>query len=90
MSIRACVVAIVVVLTLGLFARPAPAFETSQAFAKGTYVISGEGLYGRQFNLEGKSQESDIEFWGLGLRASASHHHFITLISSTWMVSRLR
>jgi len=70
MIARLGVVLIVAVLTLAALAPPASAFDSSQVFAKGTYVISGEGVYGRQFNLEDLAHQSDIEFWGLGLRGS--------------------
>jgi opacity protein-like surface antigen len=70
MIVRPGVVVIVAVLTLAALAPPVSAFDADQAFAKGTYVLSGEGVYGQQFNLEGVVHESDIEFWGLGLRAS--------------------
>jgi hypothetical protein len=70
MTARTCVGVIVAVLTLTVLAPPVSAFDSAAVFAKGTYVISGEGVYGQQFNLEGVAHESDIEFWGLGLRAS--------------------
>ena len=70
MIARLAVVVIVAVLTLAALAPPASGFDSAAVFAKGTYVISGEGVYGRQFNLEWLAHQSDIEFWGLGLRAS--------------------
>ena len=70
MTARTCVFVIVAVLGLAVSAPPVFAFDSSQIFAKGTYVISGEGSYGAQFNLEGLEHQSDIEFWALGLRAS--------------------
>lgn len=70
MTARSCFVAIVTVLTLAALAPPAPAFDSATVFAKGTYVLSGEGVYGQQFNLESVAHQSDIDFWGLGLRAS--------------------
>ena len=70
MTARVGVVVVVAVLTLAALAPPASAFDPSLTFAKGTYVISGEGVYGQQFNLESVAHQSDTEFWGLGLRAS--------------------
>jgi len=70
MIARFGVVVMVAVLMLAVLAPPASAFDSPQVFAKGTYVISGEGFYGRQVNLEDLVHQSDIEFWGLGLRAS--------------------
>jgi hypothetical protein len=51
-------------------ASRASAFDANQTFAQGTFVISAEGSYGEQFNLEGFSDQSDIRFWNAGLRAS--------------------
>jgi lipid A 3-O-deacylase len=48
----------------------ASAFDPNQTFAKGTYVISGEGSYGEQFDLEGFSDQSHIKFWNAGIRGS--------------------
>jgi hypothetical protein len=53
-----------------VLAPPASAFDASQTFAKGTYVISAEGSHGEQFNLEGFHDQRDIKFWNLGLRGS--------------------
>jgi hypothetical protein len=51
-------------------AAPAWAFDHEQTFAKGSYVLSLEGGYGEQFNLEGHRTQSDIKFFNLGIRAS--------------------
>lgn len=59
-----------VVLALAFLTSPAAAFDPSATFSKGTLVISAEGGYGRQLNVEGVRVQSDIEFWNLGLRAS--------------------
>jgi len=48
----------------------ASAFDANQTFARGTYVISAEGSYGEQFNLEGFSDQSNIKFWNAGVRGS--------------------
>ena len=58
-----------VVLALAFLTSPAAAFDASVTFSKGTLVISAEGGYGQQFNVEGVRVQSDIEFWNLGLRA---------------------
>ena len=49
---------------------PAAAFDANTTFAEGTYVLSGEGSYGEQFNREGFAELSDIKMWNVGLRAS--------------------
>jgi hypothetical protein len=46
---------------------PAAAFDPEQTFKKGTFVLSGEGAYGWQFDLEGLTS-SAIEFWDAGVR----------------------
>ena len=57
-------------VAVALLAPPASAFDSSLTFAKGTYVISAEGSYGEQFNLEDLARQSDIKFWNAGFRAS--------------------
>ena len=64
------VVTCAVMLTLAAVVPSALAFDSSLTFAKGTYVISAEGSYGKQFNLEGFDDWSHIEYWNLGARAS--------------------
>ena len=64
------IVGCVLLLALAAFAPPASAFDPNQTFAKGTYVISAEGGYGEQFNLEELAHESHIKFWNAGFRAS--------------------
>ncbi len=49
---------------------PAGAFDGTQTFKKGTLLLSGEGSYGQQFNLEGLRDQSDIKYFNLGLRVS--------------------
>lgn len=48
----------------------ASAFDPNQTFAKGTFVLSAEGSYGEQFNLEGFKDQTDIRYWNAGVRAS--------------------
>ncbi len=59
-------------LVLGLVAVAAPAwgFDPAETFKKGAYVLSLEGGYGEQFNLEGFHTWSDIKFFNVGFRSS--------------------
>jgi len=66
-SVRLAATALLAVATL---ASPARAFDPEQTFRKGTYVLSAEGGYGAQFNLESTRTQSDLEFFGLGFRSS--------------------
>jgi hypothetical protein len=63
-------VACAVALTLTLAAAPAPAFDTSLTFRKGSFVVSGEGSYGVQFNLQDYHDWTHLSFWNVGMRAS--------------------
>jgi predicted porin len=58
------------VLTALAFLAPAAAvaFDPEQTFAKGTFVLSGEGAYGSQFDLEDNRDFSAVEFWDAGVR----------------------
>jgi len=49
---------------------PAAAFDPEKTYAQDTLVISPEGSYGWQFNLEDKHVFSDVEFWNVGVRFS--------------------
>ena len=60
-------VRVLVVLAL-LAPAPAVAFDPEETFAKGTFVLSGEGTYGRQFDLEDNRDFSAIEAWDAGVR----------------------
>ena len=51
-------------------ARPASALDPAEAFKKGSYVLSFEGGYGEQFNLEGFHTQSGIKFFNVGFRSS--------------------
>ena len=51
-------------------APPAWAFDAEETFKKGTFVISPEGTYGWQFNLENKSRVTFLEFYDVGARFS--------------------
>jgi len=63
-------IAVLVLVMLALLGPlPAAAFDPEQTFKKGTFVLSGEGAYGWQFDLEGLSS-SAIEFWDAGVRFS--------------------
>ena len=67
MSLRAIVVVMLVVIAL-VTAGPAAAFDPEQTFRKGTLVLSGEGAYGWQFDLEDIAPISKLEFWDVGIR----------------------
>jgi opacity protein-like surface antigen len=60
----------VVVAVLLACAAPAAAFDAEETFKKGTFVLSGEGAYGWQFNLEDKSRVTYLEYYDLGVRLS--------------------
>jgi len=62
----------VMVALLLAAAAPAPAwaFDAEQIFKKGTFVLSGEGAYGWQFNLENKKSVTYLEFYDVGVRFS--------------------
>src|SRR5207247_9972761 len=62
MIARLGVVVIVAVLTLAALAPPASGFDSAAVFAKGTYVISGEGVYGVQFNVEWLAHHVDTVY----------------------------
>src|SRR5215813_12265291 len=52
-------------------AAPACAFDSEQTFKKGTFVLSGEGTYGWETNLESKhSGVTYLEFYDIGVRFS--------------------
>jgi lipid A 3-O-deacylase len=62
-------------LTLGLaglavlLAAPAAlAFDLQQTFRQGSFVVSPEAGYGRQFNMEDKRVVTGVEFVNVGLR----------------------
>jgi hypothetical protein len=46
----------------------AAAFDSEQTFKKGTFVVSGEGAYGWQFDLEDLGGISRLEFWDASVR----------------------
>jgi opacity protein-like surface antigen len=62
--------AIISIVALLLAAAPAWAFDAEQTFKKGTFVLSGEGAYGWQTNLEHKRSASHVEFYDAGVRFS--------------------
>jgi opacity protein-like surface antigen len=69
LSVRSLLGSIILFVSTAL-PLPAAAFDANTTFAKGTYVLSGEGSYGEQFNREGFSELSDLKLWNVGLRAS--------------------
>ncbi len=70
MTWRAWMVGLAAVGLLAATAGSAAAFDPDLTFSKGTKVLSLEGGYGHQFNLENKSTFSDLEFVVLGTRVS--------------------
>lgn len=59
-----------VVLGLAVMTPAAWAFDPAVTFKKGSYVLSLEGGYGEQFNLEGFTSQTDLKFFNVGLRSS--------------------
>ena len=57
-------------LAVTALASPAAAFDPDRTFEKGTYVVSAEGGYGAQLNLEHTRDQSDLAFFSLGVRSS--------------------
>jgi opacity protein-like surface antigen len=52
-------------------AATARAFDSEEAFRKGTFILSGEGTYGWETNLESKhSGVTYLEFYDIGVRFS--------------------
>ena len=51
-----------------LAVAPVAAFDPEQTFKKGTFVLSGEGSYGWQVDIEDNRDFSEIEFWDAGVR----------------------
>jgi opacity protein-like surface antigen len=58
-----------IALLLALTA-PAGAFDAEQTFRRNTFVLSGEGTYGWQFDLEDKRSVTYLEFYDVGVRLS--------------------
>jgi hypothetical protein len=65
--IRSLMFGVTALLMLAL-APAAFAFDSTQTFHKGAFVISPEASYGHQFNLEDQRVFSDIEFVNGGVR----------------------
>jgi lipid A 3-O-deacylase len=70
MSVPVRLLAAVILFVSTALPLPAVAFDPNTTFARGTYVLSGEGSYGEQFNREGFDELSDVKMWNVGLRAS--------------------
>jgi opacity protein-like surface antigen len=59
------------VLILGLaLASPALAFDPEQTFRKGGFVLSLDGGWGTQNNLESKDRQTGLDLWWIQGRAS--------------------
>jgi opacity protein-like surface antigen len=69
MIARVGIVAVLIVVLLAA-AAPARAFDPEETFKKNTFVLSGEGTYGWQFNLEHKTRVTYLEFYDVGVRFS--------------------
>ena len=69
MTLRIGLIAGVVALLFAC-ATPAAAFDAEETFKKGTFVLSGEGAYGWQFNVEQKTRVTYLEFYDIGVRFS--------------------
>lgn len=63
-------VAAAVVLSLAAVAPAAWGFDPAETFKQGSYVLSLEGGYGEQFNLEGFASQTDLKFFNVGFRSS--------------------
>ena len=61
---------IISIVALLLAAAPAWAFDAEQTFKKGTFMLSGEGAYGWQFNSEHKRNATYVELYDAGVRFS--------------------
>jgi lipid A 3-O-deacylase len=70
MKISRALVVFAVVVVLTVVTMSAAAFEPGVTFSKGTIVVSGEGSYGVQFNLQDYHDWSHLKYWNLGIRAS--------------------
>jgi lipid A 3-O-deacylase len=64
--IRRLVVGLLACVVLG--AAPAWAFDATQTFKSGSFVISPEAGYGEQFNLEDKRVFTGLELMNVGVR----------------------
>ncbi|MGH7356145.1 MAG: acyloxyacyl hydrolase [Candidatus Rokuibacteriota bacterium] len=63
-----CVRTLVLALSLVALAAPASAYDPKETFLKGSVVLSGEGGGGAQFNLEGFSDWSKLDYFFFGGR----------------------
>jgi len=69
MTLRIGLIAGVVALLFAC-ATPAAAFDAEETFKKGTFVLSGEGAYGWQFDVEQKTRVTYLEYYDVGVRFS--------------------
>ena len=70
MSARARLALVAAVASFTAIVPPAWAFDAAETFKKGSYVLSLEGGYGQQFNLEGFTSQTDLKFFNVGFRSS--------------------
>jgi opacity protein-like surface antigen len=55
---------------LAALTAPASAYDATQTFRKGARVLSLEGGYGEQANIEDHNFQTGLEFWNTGVRFS--------------------
>jgi hypothetical protein len=67
MNSRNTAMAVLIVLAL-VAPVAAAAFDPGETFVRNTFVLSGEGAYGWQLDLEDNADFSRIEFWDAGVR----------------------
>ena len=60
----------VLIVVLLAAAVPARAFDAEETFKKNTFVLSGEGTYGWQTNLERMHRVTYLEYYDVGVRFS--------------------
>jgi hypothetical protein len=71
--LRGLVAAVAVLAAaLSLAASPVEAFDPAQVYRAWALILSAEGGFGAQANIEDKSQTSDVEFWNAGVRVSTT------------------
>ena len=51
--------------------RSVAAFDATETFRKGAFVVSAEGGGGRQENIDGKPFQTHLELWNAGIRFGA-------------------
>lgn len=70
MSARSAGARLAALLAVLALAPAASAYDAQQTFQKGSLVVSVEGGFGEQDNLEGHRRQTGLELWNLGVRIS--------------------